>query len=86
MDRKLLTIQRELSESKDREKLLKLRVGVWRDRAIKERRMLKVMTLQYERMLRDFRKIIDDFKSNAFKLFALTLYERYKNWREGVKK
>lgn len=86
MDEKLSTLERNLSESKKREKLLKERVSVWRTRALADRQMLRVMALQYERIIRLFQKNIEDFKKHAFKLFVVSLHERYKNWREGVKK
>jgi len=83
MGKKLLVLQKELSESKEREKHLKTRIHLWMDKAREERRMLKVLILQYEMVNTHLRKTIKYYRENSIKLFLLFLYKKYENWKEG---
>lgn len=85
MDIKYSTLQRKLSESEKREKYLKERISVWRDRALKERQMLKSAIIQYERIIKEWKKMYEDVIGNGWKI----VFVKVKNWydkKRGIKK
>lgn len=82
MDKTIQQLEKEISDKKKQEKLLKERVSKWRGEALESKRMLKMLITQYERVIKEHKKIIEDFKRHATKLFILAIYEKYKSWKE----
>lgn len=84
MDTKYSTLVRKLTASEKREEHLKERVSIWRERAIKERGMLKSAIVQYERIIKEWRKMYTDTIDNGWKI----VFVKIKTWydkKRGVK-
>lgn len=86
MDKTFPQLEQELVESKKREENLKKRVSIWRTRALEDRKMLKSLIIQYERIVREQKKTISSYMESAPRLFLLYLHKKYKTWREGGEK
>jgi hypothetical protein len=84
MDIKYSTLQRKLSASEKREQYLKERVSTWRTRALKEREMLKGAIVQYERIIKQWRKMYEDVIGNGWKIVFVKIVNWY-NKKRGIK-
>lgn len=85
MDKTFSQLEKELTESKNREKNLKVRVSTWRTRALEAKRMQKSMVSQYERVVREWQKMYYDLLTNGWKLLAAKIVLKYKQLKGGVK-
>lgn len=62
-------------------KKLKLRNSILRKEVLEKRKRLNTLTTQYEAVIKESKKIIDDLLDNAPKLFFIYLSNRYKRMR-----
>ena len=85
MDKSFSQLEKELAESKNREKHLKVRVSTWRQRALEAKRMQKSMVSQYERVVREWQKMYYELLTNGWKLLATKIVLKYKEMRGGGK-
>lgn len=64
---------------------LKVKVSNHREEVLKHKRRLKTSTEQYESVVKEQKKIIEDLFSNAPKLFYLYLAKKYQKIKERIK-
>jgi DNA-binding ferritin-like protein len=86
MDKTIKQLEEEIADKRKQEKLLKARVSKWRGEALEARRMLKSLITQYERIVKEYRKIVEDFQNHATKLFIVYIFNKIKTWKEGRRK
>lgn len=86
MDKTFTQLEKELAESKKKEENLKERVGTWRKRALEAEKARKSLVTQYERVIREWKKMYQDLLDNGWKLLAAKIVLKYKELRGGVKK
>ena len=85
-DKTYSQLEKEIADKTKQEKVLKERASKWRNEALEARRMLKSLITQYERIIKEYKKMVDDFKANASKLFLVYIYEKFQSWKEGRRK
>lgn len=60
---------------------LKTRISIWRGQALRDRQRLNMATNQYELVVKETRKTIEDLFAHAPKLFGLWLLRKWKKFR-----
>ena len=75
-------LQRRLTKSKKREDYLKERIGFWRTRARTDRQKLNNLVLQYERIIKEWRKMYLDVVENGWKLLFVKVYNKLQELKE----
>lgn len=83
MNKTIKQLEQEIADKRKQEKILKERVSKWRGEALEARRMLKSLITQYERIVKDYKKTVDDFQKHATKLFIVYIFNKFKTWKEG---
>lgn len=81
MDKTFSQLQQEIADGKKREKLLKERVSKWRGEALESKRMLKSLIIQYERIIKEWKKMYEDLLSNGWKIIAVKVMNFIKERR-----
>lgn len=84
MDKTYSQLEKEIADAKKREKLLKERVSKWRGEALEAKRMLKSLIIQYERIVKDWKKMYEDLIENGWKIVAIK-FMNFINERRGKK-
>lgn len=83
MDKTAITdLQKQLLKKTESEEALKKRVSIWKSSSLSYRKKLNSLVYQYESVVVEQKKIIDNLINNAPKLFYLYLVKRYKEWKE----
>lgn len=84
MAKKFSELEKELLHKTKAEENLKKQKNYWKERALKDRKMLKSMSGQYERVAREYKKNFDKLFNNAPKLFAVYLIQKLNQKIEKV--
>lgn len=77
-------LEKELFDSKKREKKLKERAGTLKGELLQEKRYAKSLIGQYERVIKDWKRVATEYRIHIFKMFFVTIYEKITK-RGGVK-
>lgn len=64
---------------------LKARVSIWRSQSLNDRRRLNWAVNQYEMVVKEYRKNVEDLFAHAPKLFGLWLYQKWQRFRGKIK-
>lgn len=74
-------LEKELVDSKKREEHLKERTSTLKRQVLEEKRYSKSLIGQYERVIKDWKKLALEYHNNIFKMFFITLYKKLR--KEG---
>lgn len=75
-------LQKSLSHALYHEKKLKERSKFWKDKAKEERKKLKRLTVQYERLIKEWRKMYNEVVDNGWKLLFVKVYNKFTEIKE----
>lgn len=72
-------LERELVDSKKRIKKLRERASTLRSQLIDTKRYMKVLIGQYERIIKEWRGVAEEYKKNLAKFFIVSVLTRIKS-------
>lgn len=78
MQKTFKELEQELVDSKKHEKNLKERVGTLRTELTKTKHHMKGLIGQYERVIKDWKRIASEYEQHVFKIFFITVYRKIK--------
>lgn len=79
-------LQKELTNKRTSEKHLKKRVSTLKEESLRYKALAKSLPIQYERIVKEYKKSLDIFWENSWKLvfiiIATKINNRWKKFRE----
>lgn len=71
-------LEKELVDSKKREEKLKERVSTLRSELTGQKRYMKSLIGQYERVIKDWKRISTEYQNNISKFFFVSVFQKMK--------
>lgn len=81
-EKTIAQLEKEILDKRKQEKVLKERISKWRAEALEAREMLKSLITQYERIIKNYKKVFEDLQANAGKLFFVSIYKKFRGRRK----
>lgn len=75
-------LEKQLSHSQSHQEKLKERVSFWRKKANDERAKLKSLTVQYERIIKEWRNMYTEVINNGWKILFVKIGHRIRIIKE----
>ena len=76
MQKTFKELEQELVDSKKREENLKERASTLKGELLESRKYQKGLIGQYERVIKDWKRIAYEYQQHIFKMFFVTLYKK----------
>lgn len=70
-------LQKELTNKRTAEKNLKKRVGTLKEEMLRYKGLAKSLPVQYERIIKEYRKSLDVFLEHSWKVVFIILHDKF---------